>query len=167
MGRLSAFRRRQRAFELSLGKSTGESSCADFKTETHGIRSANSCCGRRMADTAVHLVDRVIPPVPVRQCVLSLPYSLRFRVAFDADLLSKVLAIFIHEVFGSLRRRAREYGIPNGKCGSVTFVQRFGLPSISLHTFTLSRRTASTPPQTERRPCSTHCVRRIPATWWM
>ena len=79
-----------------------------------------------MADTAAHLVDRVIPAVPVRQWVLSLPYSLRFHVAFDADLLSKVLAIFVHEVFGSLRRRAREYGIPNGKCGSVTFVQMFG-----------------------------------------
>ena len=85
-----------------------------------------SCGARRMADSAAHLVDRVIPAVPVRQWVLSLPYALRFRVAFDAGLLREVLAIFVHEVFGSLRRRAREYGIPNGKCGSVTFIQRFG-----------------------------------------
>jgi hypothetical protein len=76
--------------------------------------------------SGAHLVDRVIPPVPVRQWVLSLPYSLRFRAAFDADLLTEVLAIFVHEVFGSLRRRARDYGIPNGKCGAVTFVHRFG-----------------------------------------
>jgi hypothetical protein len=76
--------------------------------------------------SGAHLVDRVIPPVPVRQRVLSLPYSLRFRAAFDADLLTEVLAIFVHKVFGSLRRRARDYGIPNGKCGSVTFVHRFG-----------------------------------------
>jgi hypothetical protein len=80
-----------------------------------------SCGARRMADTAAHLVDRVIPAVPVRQWVLSLPYALRFRVAFDAGLLREVLAILVHEVFGSLRRRAREYGIPNGKCGSVSF----------------------------------------------
>ena len=33
-----------------------------------------SCCGRRMADTAAHLVDDVLPRVPVRQWVLSLPF---------------------------------------------------------------------------------------------
>ena len=38
-----------------------------------------ACCGRRMADTAAHLVDRVIPAVPVRQWVFSLPYALRAR----------------------------------------------------------------------------------------
>jgi len=27
-----------------------------------------SCGGRRMADTAAHLVDRVLPEVPVRHC---------------------------------------------------------------------------------------------------
>jgi hypothetical protein len=32
------------------------------------------CGGRRMAERAAHLVDRVIPDVPVRQWVLSLPY---------------------------------------------------------------------------------------------
>src|SRR5207248_8638891 len=32
-----------------------------------------SCTTRRMHDTAAHLVDRVIPRVPVRQWVLSLP----------------------------------------------------------------------------------------------
>jgi hypothetical protein len=33
--------------------------------------------GRRMADTAAHLVDRVLPEVPVRQWLLSLPFALR------------------------------------------------------------------------------------------
>src|SRR2546427_9008335 len=40
-----------------------------------------SCCGRRMADTAAHLVDSVFPHVPVRQWVLSLPFALRYRLA--------------------------------------------------------------------------------------
>jgi hypothetical protein len=79
-----------------------------------------------MAYTAAHLVDRVIPAVPVWQWVLSLAYSLRYRVAFDSDLLAEVLGIFIREVFASLRKRARDNGIPEGRCGSVTFVQRFG-----------------------------------------
>jgi ribosomal protein S27E len=38
-----------------------------------------SCGGRRMADTAAHLVDRVLPPVSIRQWVLTLPYPLRYR----------------------------------------------------------------------------------------
>ncbi len=36
-----------------------------------------SCCGRRMADTAVHLCDEVLPEVPIRQWVLSFPFRVR------------------------------------------------------------------------------------------
>jgi hypothetical protein len=36
-----------------------------------------SCLGRRMSDTAVHLAQKVIPEVPVRQWVCSLPWRLR------------------------------------------------------------------------------------------
>jgi hypothetical protein len=85
-----------------------------------------SCGGRRMADTAAYLVDRVIPDVPVRQWVLSLPFPVRYRVAFDTELLGKVLGVFIRAVFSSLKRRARDNGITEGKCGAVTFIQRFG-----------------------------------------
>jgi hypothetical protein len=34
-----------------------------------------------MAETAAHLVDRILPEVPVRQWVLTLPYALCFRCA--------------------------------------------------------------------------------------
>jgi hypothetical protein len=86
-----------------------------------------SCGGRRMADTAAHLVDRVLPEVPVRQWVLSLPFSLRYRLAYDASLTAAVLGVFVRAVFGSLRRRARKHrGIERAQCGAVTFVQRFG-----------------------------------------
>jgi hypothetical protein len=85
-----------------------------------------SCCGRRMADTAAHLADRVFPRAPVRQWVLSLPFALRYRLAYDASLLGEVLAALTRTVFGSLRRRAREVGIEHGQCGTVTFIQRFG-----------------------------------------
>src|SRR4030095_9319295 len=37
-----------------------------------------SCGGRRMTERAAHLVDGVIPPVPVRQWVLTLPFQLRY-----------------------------------------------------------------------------------------
>jgi hypothetical protein len=87
----------------------------------------SSCCGRRMADTAAHLVDRVLPTVPIRQWVLSLPFELRYRLAYDSGLVRDVLHIFIQTVFSSLRRRAKKQsGILKAKCGGVTFVQRFG-----------------------------------------
>ena len=61
-----------------------------------------------MSDTAAHLVDRVFPEAPVRQYVLSLPFALRTRLAFDQTLCSEVLRIFMRTVFASLRRRARK-----------------------------------------------------------
>jgi hypothetical protein len=86
-----------------------------------------SCGGRRMADTAAHLVDRVLPEVPIRQWVLTLPYPLRYRCAWDACLTSAVLRSFLRALFAELRRRARrQHGVRRGHCGSVTFLQRFG-----------------------------------------
>ena len=87
-----------------------------------------SCGGRRMADTAAHLVDRVLPAAPVRQWVLTLPWALRYRMAFDAALTSAVLRELVRAVFASQRRRARALLGCRGpvRCGAVTFVQRFG-----------------------------------------
>jgi hypothetical protein len=49
------------------------------------------------------------------------------RLAYDSNLLSDVLHIFIQAVFSLLRRQARDrYGIRKAKCGAVTFLQRFG-----------------------------------------
>ena len=59
-----------------------------FSCKGRGFRP--SCGGRRMADTAAHLVDRVFPAVPVRQWVLTVPWVLRYRMAYDAALTSDV-----------------------------------------------------------------------------
>jgi len=82
--------------------------------------------GRRMADTAARLTDEVLPRVPVRQWVLSLPYEIRYRLAWDGELSGAVLAVFLRVVYGWYRRQAREQGYENARCGSVTLVQRFG-----------------------------------------
>jgi len=101
----------------------------------------SSCGARRMADTAAHLVDSVLPEVPVRQWVLSLPFGLRYRLAYDAPLLSDVIGIFVRAVFASYRRRARRrtrLHWPQG--GAVTFVQRFSdslRVNVHLHTLLL------------------------------
>src|SRR5438034_1778968 len=95
----------------------GEDRIVPFSCKGRGF--CNSCGGRRMADTAAHLVDRVFPEVPVRQWVLSLPFSLRYRLAYDACLVSEVLRIFVQAVFRSLGGRAREHaGIPRSQCGA-------------------------------------------------
>ena len=46
-----------------------------------------------MAETAAHLVDHVIPRVPVRQWVLSFPIPLRLLLAAHPHLLSPVLSV--------------------------------------------------------------------------
>ena len=45
-----------------------------------------SCAGRRMAQTAAHLVECVIPWVPTRQWVVSVPMALRYWMAASQDL---------------------------------------------------------------------------------
>ena len=80
-----------------------------------------------MADTAAHLIDRVLPEVPTRQWVFTLPIPLRYRIAYDRNLCSDVLAVFIRTVLRSLRHRAKKHlGIDQGQSGSVTQIQRWG-----------------------------------------
>jgi hypothetical protein len=93
-----------------------------------------------MADTAAHLVDRVLPEVPIRQWVLTLPHSLRYRCAYDARLTSAVLRSFIRALFAELRRRSRRtWDIRAEQCGAVTFIQRFGSAlNLNVHFHTLA-----------------------------
>src|SRR6266545_4230993 len=81
-----------------------------------------SCGGRRMAERAAHLVDEVVPPVPVRQWVLTLPYRLRYFLAWDHGLSRAVLAIHPQALLDFYRREAHR----QGRTGTVTAVQRFG-----------------------------------------
>jgi len=85
-----------------------------------------SCAGRRMAERAAHLVDRVFPDVPIRQWVLSLPYWLRYRLAWDHDLCRGVAGVLIRSVMRVLRDRARDAGVEHGRGGAVVVIQRFG-----------------------------------------
>ena len=79
-----------------------------------------------MAERAAHLVDRVFPRVPVRQWVLSVPYRLRYRLAWDHALCRAVVGRTMRAILGFLRRRAREDGVMDGRSGAVAIVQRFG-----------------------------------------
>jgi hypothetical protein len=88
-----------------------------------------------MSETAAHLVDAVLPRVPVRQWVLSVPKRVRYWLARDAKLLGRTERIFVEEIFRDLRRRAGE---GDGHGGAMTSVQRFGSAlNLNVHFHTL------------------------------
>jgi hypothetical protein len=57
-----------------------------------------SCNGRHMAQTAAHLADYVIPPVPVRQWVISVPKRLRGFLADRQSAIAALTKIFLAEI---------------------------------------------------------------------
>ncbi len=85
-----------------------------------------SCCGKRMTRIAEHLIERVVPAVPVRQWVLTVPPRLRYRMAYDHAVCSDVLRLFARALRVSYLRRARERGLRDAQTGGITFIQRFG-----------------------------------------
>ena len=95
-----------------------------FSCKRRGI--CPSCAGRRMTELSAHLVDSVIPPVPVRQWVLTLPYPLRYSLAWNHERARGVLANFVAVVQDFYRRRAEEQGIVNSQTGAITVIQRCG-----------------------------------------
>jgi hypothetical protein len=91
-----------------------------------------SCSGRRMAGAAAHLVDRVLPAVPVRQYVLAFPYELSGLAATKPDVLTALSRIFWDAVRLRYQGWAKDVGLPAAEAGAVTGVQRFG-SSLNLH----------------------------------
>src|SRR5215831_17397519 len=78
-----------------------------------------------MAETAAHLVDCVIPPVPVRQWVLSLPIPLCLLFAAQPQLLGPLLQTIHRVIAGFLVKRAG-FKLIRADTGAVTLIQRFG-----------------------------------------
>ncbi|MDP3208506.1 MAG: hypothetical protein Q8M65_05100, partial [Rhodoglobus sp.] len=67
----------------------------------------------------------VIPEVPVRQWVLSLPYRVRTLCAYDSDACALVRGVLVRAVSGFYERTAKRSGVPRPRAGAVSFVQRF------------------------------------------
>jgi hypothetical protein len=84
-----------------------------------------SCNARRMVEVAAHLNNHVLPPLPVRQWVLSVPKRIRPFFHHDPALAGAVLRILLRAVRTALRR-----GSPGGgsdaQIGAVSFLHRFG-----------------------------------------
>jgi len=97
-----------------------------------------------MAQSTAHLVDEMIPRVPVRQWVLSFPIPLRVLFAAHRELLTPVLRIIHRVIAGFLLKQA---GLKRAAAdfGAVTLIQRFGSAAnlnIHLHCLVLDRETS-------------------------
>src|SRR5712691_8269109 len=81
-----------------------------------------SCAGRRMAQTAAYLVEQVIPWVPTRQWVVSVPIPLRYWTASSQDLTAKVHTIIRRTIAQYYVNHAVTRGVSRDKvsAGSVT-----------------------------------------------
>jgi hypothetical protein len=88
-----------------------------------------SCGARRMCDEAATVTDRILPNVPIRQWVMSLPLELRGLAALKPDVLTALGRIFAEEIARTTKRLA---AVPGAETGSVSFPQRFG-GSLNLH----------------------------------
>ncbi len=78
-----------------------------------------------MARTAAHLVDHVIPHVPARQWVLSLPIPLRLLLAAQAKLVTPALQV-VHRAITRFLLDQAGLKAEHADSGAVTLIQRFG-----------------------------------------
>lgn len=83
-----------------------------------------------MEQGAAWLCERLLPPVPLRQWVLSVPRVLRYLLAYDGGLVRAVTTAAMAEVFRFQRMSARRtHGLASTReafPGALVAVQRFG-----------------------------------------
>lgn len=98
-----------------------------------------SCGGRRMAQTAAHLVGHIIPRVPVRQWVLSLPIPLRYLLAAHPRLLTPVLQV-IHRAIATFLIKQAGLKRSEAQTGATPLIQRFGsAANLNIHRYSSCR----------------------------
>ena len=85
-----------------------------------------------MAQTAAHLADHVIPPVPGRQWVISVPKRLRGFLAHWPAAVAALTRVFIEEIerlLGAAAGVTSDASAPAAarpRLGAVSFLHRFG-----------------------------------------
>lgn len=94
-----------------------------FSCKRRGV--CPSCNARRMAETAAHLVENVIPQLPVHQWVLSIPKRLSYFLRNDPRAINTALHIFLYTVESYLRESCLGAG-PTAKIDAIAFIHHFG-----------------------------------------
>ena len=77
-----------------------------------------------MASRTLNLTECVLPPVPLRQWVLTFPFAWRSRLGFDATLFGALTRIFAQTVLAFCTERLTEKNVAGGKSGAVVSLQR-------------------------------------------
>ena len=85
-----------------------------------------SCGVRRMVESAAHLLDHVVPHIPMRQWVLSFPWPLRVLFAARPDWLSRILRVVTRALSSAVVRRAGLRRGDGAQNPTITFIQRYG-----------------------------------------
>ena len=114
-----------------------------------------SCCGKRMAEAVEHLIDHVLPVAPYRQWVLTFPFALRFWLAANSRLSSKINKIATSEIAKFYMKKARAEGVAIPLPGAITFIQRSGSAlnaALHLHILALDG-VFSAPKTASSQPC--------------
>jgi hypothetical protein len=106
--------------------------------------------------TAAHLVDHVIPPLPVRQWVLSVPKRLRWYLEREPRALSAVLRILLRVIEAHLIQGSGAGA--RARLKAVSFIHRFGASLNRLFTTIAASSTGSSSrsrrPVMTRNPCT-------------
>ena len=84
-----------------------------------------SCTTRRMVETAAHLALHVIPRLPVRQWMLSVPKRLRYEMQHDPAFLNAALHLFLGAIERILRQASPGASAQSRLVG-VVLIHRFG-----------------------------------------
>jgi hypothetical protein len=95
----------------------------------------SSCFAKRAAETEEHLTEYLLPRVPFWQYVRRFPYSLRYRLVWDADLLAAIhkavidrICRFVREIL-SIKFKRKDL-----RSGSISFIQCSGsLLNLNVH----------------------------------
>jgi uncharacterized protein YndB with AHSA1/START domain len=123
-----------------------------------------------MAERAGRWIEDLLPRVAVRQVVFTVPWSRRWLLARDADLLREVVDTMRSEVTRWLRRHGvRGLDGREGEPGSISVIQRFGSTlNLNVHVRMLLMAASSWRTSAARRSGAGRGggVRRTSTGWW-
>ena len=99
--------------------------CGCLRSRSWGQGYHLSSCPNFRGPLSAHLADHVLPRLPVRQWVLSVPKRLRYHLEQDRAIETLALRIFLSVVEQALRRACPPAGF-SSRIGAVAFIHRFG-----------------------------------------
>ncbi|TVR61032.1 MAG: hypothetical protein EA422_13100 [Gemmatimonadales bacterium] len=115
-----------RGFARVRSADCGHDRLLAFSCKGRGV--CPSCNTRRMAEVAAHLTDEVIPHLPVRRWVLSVPKPLRTFLHQSPEVASAVFAISLRALRAAIRGGSpgAPAAIRDAQLAAISFPQRFG-----------------------------------------